>query len=137
MSIAAEVNRTIDRAPAGRMFGYEVFPHYREAPGAVVRAVNRSVESRRPKRVAKGRFCKPRAGALGDVPAGDGERLRDALYRDGKRIGYVTGTALYNRLGHTTQVPRTIAVAVNGATRTKASCSSSISIQSFISARYD
>ncbi len=119
MSIAAEVNRIIDRRPAGRIFGYEVFPQYREAPGAVVRAVNRSVESRRLKRVAKGRFCKPRTGALGDIPVGDGERVRDALYRGGKRVGYVTGTALCNRLGLTTQVPKTIAVAVNRATQTK------------------
>lgn len=119
MSIAAEAKRIIDRTPAGRIFGYEVFPQYREAPGAVVRAVNRGVENGRLKRVAKGRFCKARKGALGDVPVGDGERLRDALYRNGKRIGYVTGAALYNRLGLTTQVPRTIVVAVNGATRTK------------------
>ena len=119
MSIAATVNRTIDRAPTGRIFGYEVFPKYRESPGAVVRAVNRSVENRRLKRVAKGRFYKPRTGALGDVPVSDEERLRDALYRNGRRAGYVTGPALYNRMGLTTQVPKTIAIAVNRATQIK------------------
>ena len=119
MSIAAAVNQTIDRAPTGRIFGYEVFPQYREAPGAVVRAVNRGVEDRRLKRVAKGRFYKPRKGALGDVPVGDEERLRDALYRNGRRVGYVTGPALYNRLGLTTQMPKTVVIAVNGATQTK------------------
>ena len=119
MSIAATVNRTIDRAPTGRIFGYEVFPKYRESPGAVVRAVNRSVENRRLKRVAKGRFYKPRRGALGDIPVSDGERLRDALYRNGRRAGYVTGPALYNRMGLTTQVPKTIAIAVNRATQIK------------------
>ena len=87
MSIAAAVNQAIERAPAGRIFGYEVFPQYREAPEAVVRAVNRGVENRRLKRVAKGRFYKSRRGALGDVPVSDQECLRDAMYRDGRRVG--------------------------------------------------
>ena len=119
MSIAASVNRTIDRAPIGRIFGYEFFPQYQESPGAVVRAVNRGVEARRLERVEKGRFYKPRKGALGVVPISDDERLRDALYRNGRRVGYVTGPALYNRLGLTTQVPKTVTIAVNGATQTK------------------
>ena len=45
MSIAASVNKIIDRTPTGRIFGYEVFPEYRESPVAVVRAVNRGVET--------------------------------------------------------------------------------------------
>ena len=119
MSIAAAVNQTIDRTPAGRIFGYEVFPQYRQAPGAVVRAINRMVENRRLKRVTKGRFYRPKTGVLGDVPVSDEERLRDELYRNGRRSGYITGPALYNRLGLTTQIPKTITIAVNRATQTK------------------
>ena len=119
MSISASVNQVIDRAPTGRIFGYEVFPQYREAPGAVVRAVNRGVENRLLERVGKGRFHKPRKGVLGNVPVSDEERLRDVLYRNGRRAGYITGPALYNRLGLTTQMPRTVAVAVNRAAQIK------------------
>ena len=119
MSIAAAVNRIIDRAPSGRIFGYEFFPQYREAAGAVVRAVNRGIENGRLRRVAKGRFYKPGKGTLGDVPVSDEERLRDALFRGGRRAGYITGPALYNRVGLTTQVPKTIAIAVNRATQSK------------------
>ena len=119
MSIAAAVNRTIDRAPTGRMFGYEAFAQYRDAPGAVVRAVNRGVESGRLVRAAKGRFYKPRKGALGSVPISDEERLRDVLYRNGRRGAYVTGPTLYNRLGLTTQVPTTVDIAVNRASQIK------------------
>ena len=71
------------------------------------------------KRVAKGRFYRPKRGVLGDVPISDEERLRDTLYRNGRRCGYVTGPALYNRLGLTTQVPKTVSIAVNRATQTK------------------
>ena len=119
MSIGAAVNKMIDRTTPGRIFGYEVFPQYQEAPGAVVRAVNRSVESKRLTRVSKGRFYVPRKGVLGDMPVSDEARLRDELYRNGQRCGYVTGPALYNRLGFTTQVPKTITVATNRAAQTK------------------
>ena len=119
MSIAAAVNKMIDRTTPGRIFGYEVFPQYQEAPGAVVRAINRSVESKRLKRVSKGRFYVPRKGVFGDMPVSDEARLRDVLYRNGQRCGYVTGPALYNRLGLTTQVPKTITVATNRSAQTK------------------
>ena len=119
MSIAAAINQTIDRMTPGRIFGYEVFPQYREAPGAVVRAVNRGVENQQLKRAAKGRFYRPREGVLGDIPISDEERLRDVLYSGGRRSGYITGPALYNRLGLTTQIPKTIMIATNRAAQTK------------------
>ena len=119
MSIAAAVNQTIDRMKAGRIFGYEVFPQYQEAPEAVVRAVNRSVGQGRLKRVEKGRFYRPRKGVLGEIPVSDDARVRDVLYRNGQRWGYITGPALYNFLGLTTQVPKTITVATSRAAQTK------------------
>ena len=119
MSIAAAVNQAIDRVTPGQIFGYEEFPQYMESPGAVVRAVSRSVENGRLKRVEKGRFYRPRKGVLGDMPVSDEALLRDALYRNGRRCGYITGPALYNRLGLTTQVPKTIAVVTNRAAQTK------------------
>ena len=119
MSTAAAVNQAIDRVTPGQIFGYEEFPQYMETPGAVVRAVNRSVENGRLKRVEKGRFYRPRKGVLGDMLVSDEALLRDVLYRNGRRFGYITGPALYNRLGLTTQVPKTIAVATNRAAQTK------------------
>lgn len=119
MSIAATVNQIVGRMSPGRIFGYEVFPQYRDAPGAVVRAVNRCVDSGRLERVSKGRFYRPRKGVLGNVPVSDAARLQDELYRNGQQCAYITGSALYNRLGLTTQVPKTISVATNRAAQTK------------------
>ena len=56
---------------------------------------------------------------LGGIPVSDEARVRDVLYRNGQRCGYITGLALYNRLGLTTQVPKTITVATNRAAQTK------------------
>lgn len=119
MSVAAIVNQTIDRVIPGQIFGYEVFLQYREAPEAVVRAVNRCVDNGRLKRAEKGRFYKPRKGIFGDFPISDEALLRDMLYRNGQRCGYITGPVLYNRLGLATQVPKTIIIATNRAAQTK------------------
>lgn len=119
MSIAETVYKSIDRIPPGKIFGYEVFPEYQEAPEAVVRAVGRRVDRQELKRLEKGRFYTPKKGILGEVPVGDSELVRDALYSKGKRRGYITGPALYNRWGLTTQIPKTISIAANRPAQTK------------------
>ena len=119
MNISAAVNKTIDKIPPGKIFSYQFFPQYLNAPDAVVRAVCRRVERQQLKRVAKGLFYTPRQGVLGEVPLTDGERLRDLQFKNGRRVGYITGAALYNRLGLSTQVPKTITLATNRAAQTK------------------
>ena len=119
MNISAAVNQAIDKIPPGKIFGYQVFPQYLTAPDAVVRAVGRRVERQQLKRVAKGRFYTPRQGMLGEIPLTDGERLRDLQFKNGRRVGYITGAALYNRLALSTQVPKTITLATNRAAQTK------------------
>lgn len=119
MSIATTVKRTIDRIPAGKVFGYEVFADYAAAPEAVVRAVSRCVLEQRLKRLAKGRFYTPKQGILGTMSVSDDELLRDVLFRQGRRQGYITGPALYNRMGLTTQVPKTVTIGANRSPLTK------------------
>lgn len=119
MSIAASVNRTVERFEPGRIFGYSDLAPYQEAPGAVVRALSRLAQENKVTRVAKGRYCKPKQGLFGALKPTDNELLRDTLYRDGRLRGYVTGPALYNRLGLTTQIPKTVTVAFDGARQEK------------------
>ena len=119
MSIAASINRAVERFEPGRIFGYSDLAPYREAPGAVARALSRLAQENKITRVAKGRYCKPKQGLLGPLEPTDDELIRDTLYRDGRLRGYVTGAALYNRLGLTTQIPKTITIALNGARQEK------------------
>jgi len=119
MSIATTVNQTIDRIPPGMVFGYESLPMYKRAPEAVVRAVNRRINKQQLKRLAKGRFYTPKIGMLGEMKVSDSELLRDILFRKGRRIGYITGPALFNRMGLTTQVPKTVTVAADRAAQIK------------------
>lgn len=115
MSIQAEVRNQISLAPEGKVFGYETLAAYRQAPDAVVKAVSRLVQAGELRRLAKGQFYKPRKGVLGEVPLKDTEKLKPLLYKRGRRVGYITGVSLYNRLGLTSQVPGVLTLARKGA----------------------
>lgn len=114
MTVAQTVQDSVNNMPAGRIFGYQALPGYAKSPGAVIKAVGRLVENKKLARISKGRFYVPESGLLGERRPSDSELIRSVLYKDGRLRGYVTGTALYHQLGLTTQVPRTIRVAVNG-----------------------
>lgn len=119
MSISQAVQSRIDTLPCGQVFGYRDLPYYIEAPFAVAQAMSRMVSAGRVKRLSKGKFYVPRMGIMGPRKPSDSALVRSVLY-DGERLrGYVTGLALFNRLGLTTQVPRTITVAVEGGRREK------------------
>lgn len=112
MSISQTVQRRINTLPPGQVFGYRDLPGYTEAPLAVAQAMSRMVTAGRVQRLSKGKFYVPRKGMMGSRKPSDNALLRSFLY-DGERLrGYITGLALFNRLGLTTQIPRTITVAV-------------------------
>ncbi|MGD9662213.1 MAG: DUF6088 family protein, partial [Porticoccaceae bacterium] len=114
MSISQAVQSRIDTLPPGQVFGYRDLPGYTEAPLAVAQTMSRMVSAGRVKRLSKGKFYVPRKGIMGSRKPSDSALLRSVLY-DGERLrGYVTGLALFNRLGLTTQIPRTVTVAIEG-----------------------
>ena len=114
MSIARAVQESVEKMPAGRIFGYRELPDYLKSPGAVIKAVNRMVSDGKIERFSKGNFYVSKKGLLGRRKPSDGEIIRSTIYKDGRLRGYITGLSLYNRLGLTTQVPRTITIAIRG-----------------------
>ena len=119
MSIAQSVQDSIDTLPAGQIFGYQALADYGQSPSAVIKAVSRLVADKRLTRFSKGQFYVPQKGLLGARKPSDTELVRSMLYKEGRLRGYVTGLALYNQLGLTTQIPSTITVAVNGGRQEK------------------
>lgn len=119
MSITQTVQKAIENIPAGKIFSYQELPGYAKSPGAVIKAISRLVGEKRLRRFSKGRFYVPKTGILGTRKPSDNELLRSMLYKDGRLRGYVTGLSLYNQLGLTTQVPRTITLAINGGRQEK------------------
>lgn len=111
MTIAAAVEKSVAQFKLGQVFTYNDLPEYRRACEAVVKAMSRLVATNRLAKAGKGKFYIPRQGVLGLVPLDDAERLRTLMYKDGCQIGYITGAALFNKLGLSTQQPKTIEIA--------------------------
>lgn len=105
--------------PSGQIFGYQNLPNYTQAPTAVIKALGRMVSQNKVERLSKGKFYVSKEGLLGALKPSDNELLRSVLYKNDRLYGYLTGMALYNRLGLTTQVPSTITVAYNGGSQEK------------------
>lgn len=119
MSISQAVQSRIDTLPPGQVFGYRDLPYYTQAPLAVAQAMSRMVSAGRVQRLSKGKFYVPQKGMMGPRKPSDNALVRSVLY-DGERLrGYVTGLALFNRLGLTTQIPRTVTVALERGRREK------------------
>lgn len=119
MSIAQKIERYVDKIPEGQIFGYQALPRYEQSPAAVIKAISRLVQDRRLARLSNGKFYVPKKGILGEMKPSDSELIRSVLYDKNELKGYVTGSALYNQLGLTTQVPRTIEIAFDGGAQTK------------------
>ena len=77
------------------------------------------VSDKRLERFSKGKFYMPKKGLLGFRKPSDSELIRSMLYKNGCLRGYVTGLSLYNQLGLTAQMPRTITVAYNSGRQEK------------------
>ncbi len=119
MSVAQSVENYVRTKAAGQIFDYQAIPDYACSPGAVMTALSRLTAQKRVKRLSKGKFYIPKESILGELKPSDDELINSVLYKAGKLKGYVTGIALYNKLGLTTQLPSTIDIAYRGGTQTK------------------
>lgn len=111
--IADIVRDKVGRLPIGYVFTYEDVMSDVETRQAVIKALNRLVESGRVSKLSKGKFYKPEKTVFGELMPPQEEIVKDLLLEDGKVVGYLTGLSIYTRLGLTTQVGNTIEVARN------------------------
>jgi len=111
MKVSERIEKKINGLPDGITFTYRELPialnEYAAAAKAIERLVKKSVISR----VSAGIFYKPRQTAFGNLRPREEELLKPYLFYEGNRVAYITGIALYNRMGLTTQVPKDIRVA--------------------------
>lgn len=111
MKINPLVEKDITRFEPGKVFTYSDLSAYLSSPDTTMKAISRLVQNGYIKRLSKGQFYRPKPGIFGEQQLSDAEKLKTFMYRHGKLSGYITGAGLYNRLGLTTQVPKTITIA--------------------------
>lgn len=113
MSVAEMVQRGVKGLPTGKVFTYEDFMGKISQKEAVIKALNRLVQSGKIAKLSKGRFYKPEDSAFGQLLPRQEEVVKDLLQENGKVTGYLTGYSVYNQLGLTTQVSNIIQIGKN------------------------
>jgi hypothetical protein len=111
MTTSKKIAAVVNGFSPGQLFQYDQLNITPEEYPAAAKALGRMVSTGILRRATTGRYYKPEKTAFGELKPGEEQLLKPYLFEGGRRIAYVTGTALYNRMGLTTQVPKAIKVA--------------------------
>jgi hypothetical protein len=105
--IAAAINNFSE----GELFQYNQLGIEAGEYLAAVKALGRMVNTGQIRRATAGRYYKPERSVFGELRLSEEQLLKPYLFSGNKRLAYITGESLYNRMGLTTQVPGVIKVA--------------------------
>ena len=111
MKTAKKITKKIDLMQTGTIFKYQQLNITPSEYSAATKAIERLITKGIVKRVSTGLFYKPIITVFGELRPREAELIKSYLFEKNNRIAYITGTALYNRMGLTTQVPNTIKLA--------------------------
>jgi hypothetical protein len=107
-SIASKVQRQVTALGEGQTF---TIAAQGQTEAAYFRALSRMVKAGKLVRLEKGKYYKPKNSRFGALRPSEAEIVKTLTQRGGKTVGYLTGNALYNQWGLTTQVPGKITIA--------------------------
>lgn len=107
-SIANKIQRQVVNLPEGKVFTLVIEG---QSELAYFKALSRLVQSGVLVRLEKGKYYKPKTTRFGSIRPPESEIIKALTQKGGKITGYLTGNALYNRWGLTTQVPNTLSIA--------------------------
>ena len=113
MKVTEYIRNTIDRLPKGYVFTYEDFCIGVNKKEAIIKALNRMVNSGKIEKLSKGRYFKPENPPFGTLQPNQEQIVKDLIHENGKVMGYLTGYSIYNKLGLTTQVSNIIQIGKN------------------------
>jgi len=111
MGVTKKIRKQISNLSEGTTFKYAQLTIEPQEFIAAAKAIERMIDKGIIKRLSTGVFYKPKKTVFGKLMPNEEEVLKPYLYKNGKRIAYITGTSLYNRLGLTTQIPTIIKIA--------------------------
>ena len=103
MKVAEQIRKTIETIPESQPFGYADLGIEPANFVTAAKALERMQKKGTIKKVSKGVFYKPEMTRFGALGPDYNALLRRFLYKDNKRVGYITGGELYNQLNLTTQ----------------------------------
>ncbi len=101
----------ITEFPEGQVFGYKDLKIEACNYTSVAKILERFSNKGYIRKYSKGLFYKPKETIFGTLQPTEEEILKPYIFDRGKRVAYITGIALYNKLGLTTQLPVTFQLA--------------------------
>lgn len=111
MAVAEKIKKKIEQMQDGTTFKYLALAIAPEEYSAATKAIERLIKKGLISRASTGLFYKPKKTAFGSLKPKEEELLKPYLFEGEGRVAYITGTALFNRMGLTMQVPKNIRVA--------------------------
>lgn len=111
--ITKRIKEILDSTPPGKVLTIADFDVPLERQPALVRALSRLVANGSIRKIAKGRYYKPKQTVFGTLKPPVTEVVKDLLERNGRLVGYMTGTAAFAQLGLTTQITSSVTIGTN------------------------
>jgi len=111
MNIARKIEKKINSIKEGNTFTYQDLAIKKEEYTATAKTLERLIKKGIIKRISTGIFYKPKQTVFGELKPNEQEIIKPYLFKNGKRIAYITGTFLYNKMGLTSQIPKEIKIA--------------------------
>jgi predicted transcriptional regulator of viral defense system len=112
VKVVDKIIRQVKKIKAGDTFKYQQLEIVSNEYQAAAKVLERLVKKGIIKRVSTGVFYKPKQTEFGELKPRQGEIIKQYLFdKNNKRIAYITGTALYNKMGLTSQVPKVYKIA--------------------------
>jgi len=111
LSITQSIRKKVENLAPGAVFDYAKLEI---APAEIVTAaqsLSRLARQGTITRLARGKYYKPQRSKFGNTRPNESAIINALTTRDNKTIGYLTGLAVYNRLGLTSQVSNTLVIA--------------------------
>lgn len=113
MTLAKQIREKVLRLKEGTVVTLADFDLPMEQQPALNVTLNRLVAEGVLRRLSKGRFYREKASMFGPLPPSETEVVKDFLTKNGKTVGYITGTQAFAELGLTTQISSRLLVGTN------------------------
>jgi len=111
MKISDKISRKLRSIKEGEVFTYSKLGISKDEYVAAAKAIERLIKQGRLQRMSPGVFYISKQSVFGTLKPAEEQLLKPYLYDANQRIAYETGPSLYNRLGLTTQISKSIKVA--------------------------
>ena len=111
MNITKNISDKIAKLPIDITFGYSDLSILSKEIVPTAKVLERLQKKGVIKKLSKGIFYKPKKTVFGELKPTEKEILKSYLFKNDKRIAYITGTYLYNQMNLTTQIPAVLKIA--------------------------